>query len=322
MPKRPSLEDQLDRLSDLRDEPDRAVARQALAKALASKASHLLPARAAKVAAVLGIDDLEQEMAAAFDRLMVEPTKRDKGCVGKTALAKALLDLGLDATGVFLAGIRHVQLEPVWGGSEDMAQELRAWCAQGLARSGHPDSILELVPLLVDPKRPPRLAAARALGEVGRVEAEPLLRLKALAGDEEPEVVGECLASLLHLEPRRSLDFVGEFLHHRDAVLAEAAALALGESRLEGAVDLLARRLEDTIVDPELRRALFLGLAMSRRQSAFDLLLERVEDGGSAEASQALTALALHRHDEALNEKVEEILDGRNDRNLWKAYQS
>ena len=49
------------------------------------------------------------------------------------AIARALFALDYDGEGLYLAGMRHVQMEPGWGGSSDTAVELRGMCAMGLA---------------------------------------------------------------------------------------------------------------------------------------------------------------------------------------------
>ena len=304
------LEAKLDALSRLRDEDDAEKVGRELGKALASKTSHLMAARAAKVAAALGRNDLEAEMASAFDRLMVRPGEKDKGCLGKIALAKALVDLGCPTTEVYRVGVRHVQMEPVWGGQVDAAAELRAWCAQGLVESSAPDAVLALVPLLVDSELPPRLAAARSLGSSGRLEAEAVLRLKALMGDDEPEVVGECLGSLLHLEPRGSIDFVADFLGHREPAMVQVAALALGESRHPDAIPPLVATMPRT-VDHDVRRTLCMALAVSRQEAAFDALLTWLVEGDDDLALQSLEALALHSHDRALRDRVAAAVEER-----------
>lgn len=314
------IEDQLDQLSALRQVEDPARVRAELGKALASGRSNLLAARAAKIAAELGLDELTEAMVTAFDRLMHASAQRDKGCLGKTALARALVELDQPASEVFRVGLRHVQPEPSWGGSVDTAAELRGLCAQGLAASGHPDAILEIVPLLVDKERPARQGAARALGDSGRVEAEPLLRLKVVTGDEDLEVLAECFDALLRLDPRRSIGFVAGFLDHDRDELAESAALALGESRLDTAIEPLGEALDRRrLADPR-SRTLCLALAMLRRREALDRLLAVIATGPVAIATQALEALALHRHDDNLRQQLEETLAERDVATLWRVF--
>lgn len=315
MAKQMDIEDHLSLLAGLREEQDSSRIQQELETALKQKRSGLLVAKAAELIAELGVVGLESLMEQAFDRLMVQPLKRDKGCLGKTALAKALVEVEHSAARVFKAGLPYTQLEPAWGGPVDTAAQLRGWCAHGLVRSRYPNAVLEITPRLVDPERPARLAAVDALGDSGQTAAEAVLRLKILCGDEEPEVLSECFNSLFRIEPHRSLEFVAGFLDDQDANLAEAAALGLGESRLEEAVDLLHQQADRT-VDEERRRSLYLGLSLTRRQRALDLLVDEVDQGPIGRARDALKALAVHSHDTGLRERLEEMVDPRRDRDL------
>ncbi len=111
----------------------------------------------------------------------------------------------------YLKGMKHVQMEPVWGGSVDTAAELRAVCAMGLASTRWPDKLRELVHLLVDREWQARAGAARALGAIGSEPALLLLRLKALSGDPEPEVLADCFTGLLVAEDAERCRFVASF---------------------------------------------------------------------------------------------------------------
>src|SRR5262245_23355166 len=238
MAKSRALEERLAALGGLRREPvtDETIA--TLRQALRHKVSHVV-AKAAQVSGELGLRVLVGDLAAAFDRFLANPVKADPGCRAKVEIARALHEMGEDTGAVFLRGIRHRQLEPVFGGREDTAPELRAMCGLGLVRVGHPDAMVELADLLADPEVAARIGAARALAYAGEPSGEPLLRLKALAGDPDAGVVSESLGALLSLAPSRSLDFVARFLRHRDPVVEEAAALALGASRLRDALPVL-----------------------------------------------------------------------------------
>jgi HEAT repeat protein len=312
--RRPGLEELLDRISALRDDPDAPATVEALRTNLAAS-QNLLVARAARVAGDLGKEELVSEMLAAFDRLMADPVETDKGCHGKTEIAKALVAMEQAADGLFLSGLRHVQMEGAFGGPIDVAIELRANCAIGLANSGHPNTVLELVPLLLDPGLPARLAAAQGIAASGQVAAEAVLRFKVLAGDEEPEVLTECLAGLLRIAPERSLAFVKPLLGparpRRRApggeadgnAVREAAILALGESRLEEAVPLLIAQWERSF-DRESRRLVLLALVASRREPAVDFLVSLVAEADPTAARQAISALAVHRGDPKVRERV------------------
>ena len=96
--------------------------------------------------------------------------------------------------------------------------------------------------LLHDPEPHARSGAARAIACTQPLAAEAVLCSKALAGDPEPEVTGECLAALLRVAGDEALDFVAGFLDDPGAEVSALAALALGESHLDGALAVLRAR--------------------------------------------------------------------------------
>ena len=255
----------------------------------------------------------------AFDRFMVRPEKSDKGCGAKTGAAEALYRIGHDCPDVFSRGVTHVQLEPVFGGRTDTAAELRGVCAMGLVRLCHPEVMVHLADLLADPEPPARIAAARAIAYSGRcAEGVPLLRLKALTGDDEPAVVGECLLALLGLDPDSSLPFVAGFLDRHDGALREAAAMALGESRVEGAFAVL-RQWWDRTPDTRQARTALLAIAMLRHDDAMDFLLSLLADHPPAIARQVIDVLKIYRNDESLERRIREIAAQRDDPELTRA---
>lgn len=302
-----------ERLAALRaavDDPSPKEARARIERALAGK-NGLLVAVASR--AVEAVPALAPKLPAAFARLMEDAVKRDPQCQGKVALAKRLRDADGDAEEVFLRGVRHVQREPVWGGSVDTAAELRGVCLMALVEQHHPRAMNEAAELLADPEVMARSAAARALGVAPDASAaEPLLRLRVAVGDEEPEVIGECLRSLLQLAPRSALPFVVRRLDDADDGVAEAAALALGESRLDDALEPLRAQVERSVLGRR-RGVLMLAIAMLRTEAAWAWLLEMVAEGSRGEASDALSALSTFAHDERLAERVREAAQGRSD---------
>ncbi len=160
------LEETLEALHRLRQEPLCEASVQELRRVLGGKSSHAA-GKAAQIAGELEIGALAGDLVAAFDRFMIDPVKSDPGCRAKTATADALYRLGQADAGVFLRGIRHVQMEPVYGGRVDTALDLRGTCALGLVRMGYADVRCELADLLADPEAPVRAAAARALAYHG-----------------------------------------------------------------------------------------------------------------------------------------------------------
>jgi len=318
MAKSHTLEDSLAALGDLRRQPVTDATIEALRQALRSRISHVV-AKAAQVSGELWLRVLTGDLATAFERFLVNPVKSDPGCRAKAGIARALYELGDDPGAVFPRGIRHRQLEPVYGGREDTAPELRALCAMGLVRLGHPDAMVELADLLADPEAAARVGAIRAVMAADEPGAEPLLRLKALAGDADASVLSECLGALLSLAPQRSLAFATRFLGHADPVAQEAAALALGGSRLREALPVLCAWWERTSA-VELRRTALLAVAMLRHEDALALLVTLVSEGTGPDARDALAALGTYRHDDALRARVESVVAARSDVDLRAAF--
>jgi HEAT repeat protein len=126
-----------------------------------------------------------------------------------------------------------------------------------------------------------------------------------LIGDEDPAVLTECLGALLRLAPEPSLPFVVRFLNRDGEATQEAAALALGGSRLEPAFTALRQWWERT-PEPGLRRTALLAIAMSKRDAAIDFLLNLIAEGDGPSARDAVAALAMYRHDDALAGRVRE----------------
>jgi HEAT repeat protein len=324
MPRPPPVEESLARLKTLRTAvPSSPEFRQALAKALAGK-TNLLAARAAQYVGELRLTDFVPALAEAFRRFMHEPEKTDRGCPAKTAVAKALLEMevGADAEAVYLAGVRHVQHEPVWGGSEDTAGELRGYCVLGLALMNHRGVMAEVVDLLVDPHPAARTAAARAVAVTGREEGAWLLRLKLLTGDRSPDVLAEVMTSLVKLTPHNALPFLARFLDSHDEATRESAALAIGSSRQPAGLELL-RHAWDASAGPDARRPLLLPLAMLRLEESLAFLLSAVESIDDAQlAADAVDALRLYRHDEAVRAKVKAAAEKRPDPAARRAFAS
>ncbi len=133
--------------------------------------------------------------------------------------------------------MRHVQMEPVWGGSVDTAAELRAICAMGLANTRYPGKLRAMVDLLVDREWQARAGAVRALAVAGSEAALLLLRFKALSGDPEPEVIADCFTGLLSAEGADAVPFVASFADSKDKEVKDAAILALGASRRADAIE-------------------------------------------------------------------------------------
>src|SRR5258708_6319271 len=301
-------EDCLEGLSRLGHDPSAPAARAELVQYLAHK-SNAVVAKAAKLAGDFELHDLRPQLVEAFHRFMQDPATTDRGCAAKTTIVRALEALAAPEEAIYLAGIRHIQMEGSYGPPIDTAAALRSASAMGLVHMHHPDAVLHLVTLLVDREADARIGAVRALAWCGRPEVVPLLRLKVLAGDESVDVIAECFTALLAVAPARSLDFVAGYLDG-GAGVADAGALALGQSREPADVDILKNRYAAGAGE-SLRRALLAGLALAREDSAYEFLFSLVETAPEKMAGEALAALAVYRHDDRIRSRVMALVVNR-----------
>jgi HEAT repeat protein len=240
---------------------------------------------------------------------MTNPAVTDKGCNAKTEIVRALEALGAAEADVFLAGIRHIQMEGSFGPPVDTAAELRAASAMGLVHMNHPDAILEIVNLLVDRQDAARAGAVRALSYSGQAATVPLLRFKVMAGDASTDVIAESFVALLAVAPETSLPFVAGYLDSSNAAIAETAAIALGQSRQPEAIATLKSKWPGA--SETQRRALLTGLAVARDDGAFEFLFWVVESAIEKVAAEAIAALAIHRQDERIRSRVASLVEQR-----------
>ena len=294
----------------------------ALREALGAKEGAIV-AKAAAIAGELELvhsqtADLVPDLRDAFHRLLEQPVKRDPGCAAKTAIATTLHRCGAYEDALFLTGVRWVQREPVWGGTVDVACELRSVCAMGLLRLGHPFAASEVAELLADPEPAARAGAAHAIAYSEDARFAPLLRHKILSGDAETQVIAECLAALLRVEGEQALEFCARVLDAADAARAELVAMALGESRRAGALPVLRAWWERT-PSSELRRTALLAIALLRTEAAHAFLLEVITTAPGHDARDAVAALAVFRDDEALRQRVVAAARTRDDAALRAA---
>jgi len=318
MPPRETLEDKLAAIAEL----ERATFSPEVARALQARlgdASNIIIARAAEVMGRSGHEAFIPALIKTFDALIRQPATADKNCTAKEAIVAALGQLDSPEAAPYLRGIRHIQMEPVYGGRADTAANLRAHCAEALARMRYHEAHFAITPLLVDQEPQPRRAAIKSLVHLGGEKSELLLRLKVLTGDDETAVIGECFCGLLELEPDRSLPFVADFLHSDEGSVVEQAALALGGSHLDDAFTLLQAFWERNS-DLSLRKSLLLAIALVRSEEAFDYLLTILRDEGRTTAILACEALAIYGSDSKRRERVAAAVAETRDAKITEAF--
>lgn len=300
------IQNALAALDDL--DPLTPEGRKQIAKALAAK-SNLVVAKAARKAGEAQASALCGDLNAAFHRILPRGADADKGCAALTAIAKALFAMDYDEAELYLAGMQHVQKEASWGPPVDTAAELRAICAMGLANTRYHDKLRAMVDLLVDAEWQARAGAVRAIATVGSESAGLLLRLKALLGDQETEVVADCFAGLLSMEGSEAMPLVTRFASSSDPEMSEVALIALGESRRPECVEWLAKRFSE-VASAQSRKQILLALATSRTEAAIEFLLKLIRYESEQTSAAARAAMDIHR-DEQLRERIDEALRGR-----------
>jgi HEAT repeat protein len=309
-PARKKSEALLDELNALESDSDRAAQTLLVCKGLSDRYFRTV-AKAATLAGERALHDCEGHLLSAYARFLQDPVKRDPTCLAKQAIARALVSLDCQDATFFREGIRYVQLEPVWGGSADTAIDVRSTCAMGLVACGYARALPELAALLADPEPRARQGAARAISCGNPREAEPLLRFKALSGDAEPEVIGECFTGLLSIAPDDCVAFVGAHLVSSNEAVRDFAALALGESRHPAALEQLRTAWDDVYVTPQVRAVLIRAAALHRTDAAFDWLIAIIETGSRAQADIAVDALSVYTRNTRLLERVQAALARR-----------
>ncbi|MGH9604070.1 MAG: HEAT repeat domain-containing protein [Terracidiphilus sp.] len=290
-----------------------------LVKKMLGSRSNLLVAKAARLAEDNGLAQIVPELLAAFNRFFTNPGKTDPQCWAKNALSHALMRLECRDKDVYLRGLHHYQLEPTWGGRSDSAAVLRANCAHGLVACDDIDNraLLDLLlDLLVDEDKTVRVEAARAIGQIGAL-ASPVLRLRALIPDEEPEVSAVCFGTLLSIERDEAIAFVARFLDKGDDAAGEAA-FALAETHSPLALAEILKR-QAYSHDPWFAAVLLRAIALTRLPEAADFLVDLIA-GDKREAPMAIEALGSAAPSGELRDRVRQAVERAESSELEKAF--
>ncbi len=318
MAKSDPIERSLDRLGELRHAEASETAVEEVRQFLRDR-SNLIVSKAAKVVRELQLKALIPDLVAAFSKLMKDGPRLDKRCAAVTEIVSALYELNYQEPEPYLAGLKHVQMEASFGPPVDEAAKLRAVSAQGLVRTRHPDALTEVTQLLVDREPAARLGAVRALAVNGGEAGILLLKLKVLTGDVEPAVIGECFSGLLEASPAKSVPFVAKYIDSNDDDVAQAAMLALGESRLPAAFEVLREKWARTIAMP-VRRILLSAMAASKLDEAIAFLVSLVETASVPTAAAAVEALSIYSRNERVRKSVGDAVSVRSEKTLLERF--
>jgi hypothetical protein len=286
VPGKRAFEEQIAALEALRDSPEE-IRTDALRKALTNR-SNFVVAKAADLVRDLNLTALADDLLTAFDRFFERPEKTDPQCWAKNAISRGLANLEYQEPEVFLRGMHHIQMEPVWGGQSDTAGTLRSTCALALVqcRSLSETALLShLVELFADKEVTVRVDAMRAVEQVGSPSAALILRARAVLDKEEPEVLGACYRGVLSIEGVSAISWVSQFLVPAYETAGEAA-LAIAATHSVAGFECLKQQFE-TAADPWWRSVLLSAIALCRQEEALEFLFGLV----AAESLQAEAAI-------------------------------
>jgi hypothetical protein len=308
MPRKRRFEQQLAALDALRQQSPEACV-EPLRKALAQQ-NNFIVAKAADLVREFHMTQLIPEVLASFQRFFEDSTNTDPQCWAKNALSRALATLEHQDAATFLRGMHHIQLEPVWGGRSDTAATLRATCALALVQCrslNDADLMAHLVDLLGDKEKVVRVEVVRAIEQAGSASAALLLRLKAVLGGDEPEVLGASYSGILRLEGASAIPWVSRFLDSADDSAAEAALAIAGTHSAQGFHVLQNRFAEAS--DPWFRAVLLSAIALTRQDEAVEFLLELVRTE-SMQAEAAIEALLRAMPSAEVIKRLQELVAG------------
>src|SRR5258708_14864295 len=268
-------------------------------------------AKAADLVRDFHLVELLPELLTAFDRFFTNPVKSDPQCWAKNAISRALAEFELQDADVFLRGMKHIQLEPVWGGRSDSAGLLRGTCALALVQCRNlpeNDLLAHLVELFRDEDKSVRAEAVRAVEQVGSHTAALLLRLRAILGSDEPQVLGACYSGIIRLEGIKAIPWISRFLEAADDTAAEAA-LAIADSRSPEAFKALRKHFSEKH-DPWFCSVLLSAIALTRQPAAFDFLLNLIRTE-SLQAETAMEAVLRSMPPDGIMRQLEQLVSGK-----------
>ncbi len=213
------------------------VGDELLQRALEHK-SWLVAATAAQIVGERQLSGHEERLIRVWERFSAGGAK-DPGCRAKEAALTALDQLeGFDPD-PFIEGVHCHQLEPVMGGRVDTAGGVRQRAVYALLRMVHSDALLHAAVALADADPHVRAGVARGLGHYAGRAGAPLLLFLLEAGDDDAVVIADGMMALLAAAPDFGLSFAVRWLTDGERQRREAAALALGQSEREDAVQRL-----------------------------------------------------------------------------------
>jgi hypothetical protein len=164
-----------------------------------------------------------------------------------------------------------------------------------------------LVELLADKDKAVRTDVVRAIEQVGSPSASLLLRLRAILGADEPEVLGACYSGILRIEGVSAIHWVGRFLSAGDDNAAEAA-LAIAGTHSPPAFHALRESLAKAC-DRWWRSVLISAISLTRQDEALQFLLGLVQTE-SLDAEAAIEAIIRSVPSQEIITRLQRIVAG------------
>jgi len=233
-------------------------------------------------------------LAELYDWFEEKPHDRDRACDIRIIIVECLGEIGsVRSIDTLKKAIRTVQIAKLGPSPEDVAIGLRATAAISLANVDS-DCLYELAILLHDEepaipvspvsrpfvKAATRSAAAKAIGAVGGAGGAAILATKLkYPKDEVPEVLAECLESLIWMKPPYLMEVVTPYLMGKNEYLCAITALALAENFGAEVLDLLCEALEK--VDNESKEGIVIAISVIKGSSIRQLLQDFLEHPNS-----------------------------------------
>jgi HEAT repeat protein len=225
------------------------------------------------------------EMRERFLELSKDGPLHDPGCHIRSHLAFAFGRLEFTpASDALELGLKAEQIEAVAGVPFDTAAHLRANCALALGQMHAHESTRHVALLLFEPGfsggarqktldgnqgAETRKAAARALRLMGDPSGLMALAIKLkYPAQEAPEVLQECMESVVGLAPDDVVDILQPYLDHSDQGLAAYAALMIAKSGVHEGIRLVLDAVKRLSGDP--LAATVMGLAALRSDDAVE----------------------------------------------------
>lgn len=276
MPGKRKFDEQIAALDALR-QMSAADRLEPLRKALSNRNNFII-AKASDLVREFRVEELTPDLLNAFDRFFENAEKTDPQCWAKNALSRTLAAFEHQDPDTFLRGMRHIQMEPVWGGRSDTAGTLRSTCALALVQCrtlSEAELLAHLVDLFADKDKTVRREVLKAITQLSSPSSALLLRARAVLANDEPEVLGACYSGVLTIDGVSAIPWVSQFMASADDSAGEAA-LAISATHSIEAFECLKQHLMES-ADPWWRSVLLSAIALCRQEAALEFLLEQVQ---------------------------------------------